>query len=234
MSDPGPLVLVVEDEPQMRRFLRATLTAHGYRLIEAGTAAEAILLASSHSPALVLLDLGLPDGDGFDVTRRLREWTQTPIIVISARGREGDKVEALDAGANDYLTKPFGVGELLARMRVALRHVSSDGGSPGPQVLELGALRIDFVRREVTRAGEAVHLTPTEYKLLTLLAQNAGRVLTHRQILKQVWGPSHTEHTHYVRVHMAELRKKIEVDPTRPKLLVTEPGVGYRLRDREG
>jgi two-component system KDP operon response regulator KdpE len=226
-------VLIVEDEPQMRRFLRATLAASGYRMLEAGTAAEGIGLATSHNPALVLLDLGLPDGDGLEVTRRLREWSQTPIIVISARGREGDKVEALDAGADDYLTKPFGVGELLARMRVALRHAERSEGAPAPQVLQFGALRIDFTRREVTRAGQEVHLTPTEYRLLALLAQNAGKVLTHRQILKHVWGPSHAEQTHYVRVHMAELRKKIEAEPTRPRLLVTEPGVGYRLRDRD-
>lgn len=232
MSDAGPQVLIVEDEPQMRRFLRATLGAHGYRLLEAGTAAEALRLASSHNPALVLLDLGLPDAEGFEVTRRLREWSQTPIIVISARGREGDKVEALDAGADDYLTKPFGVGELLARMRVALRHAESRNGTSAPQVIELGTLRIDFTRREVTSAGKEVHLTPTEYKLLALLAHNPGRVLTHRQILEHVWGPNHSEHTHYVRVHMAELRRKVETDAARPKLLITEPGVGYRLSDR--
>lgn len=233
MSEPGALVLVVEDEPQMRRFLRVTLTAHGYRLIEAGTAAEGILHASSHNPEIVLLDLGLPDGDGFDLTRRLREWSQVPIIVISARGREGDKVEALDAGADDYLTKPFGMGELLARMRVALRHAQRSAGALAAQVLEFGPLRIDLARREVTRAEQEVHLTPIEYKLLVMLAQHAGKVLTHRQILKHVWGPGHIEHTHYVRVHMAELRKKIEAEPARPKLLVTEPGVGYRLRDRD-
>ena len=234
MSDAPPLVLVVEDEPQMRRFLRATLGAHGYRPLEAGTAAEALRLASSHNPELVLLDLGLPDGDGLEVTRKLREWSQMPVIVLSARGREDDKVEALDAGADDYLTKPFGVGELLARMRVALRHAESRGSAAAaPQTFELGALHVDFARREVTRAGETVHLTPIEYKLLALLAHNAGRVLTHRQILEHVWGPGHAEQTHYVRVHMAELRRKVEADATRPKLLVTEPGVGYRLRDRQ-
>ena len=206
----GPQVLVVEDEPPMRRFLRASLTVRGYRLLETGTVAEALLLASSHNPDLVLLDLGLPDGDGIDLTRKIREWSKTPIIVISARGREDDKVAALDAGADDYLTKPFGVNELLARMRVALRHA--------------------LVRREVSRDSEQVHLTPIEYKLLVLLAQNAGKVLTHRQMLHQVWGPAYANQTHYVRVHMAELRKKIEPEPARPRLLVTEPGVGYRLR----
>jgi two-component system KDP operon response regulator KdpE len=233
MNDPGEFVLVVEDEPQMRRFLRATLTAQGYRPLEAGTAAEAASLVASHNPALVLLDLGLPDVDGLELTRQLREWSQVPVIVISARGREGDKVEALDAGADDYLTKPFGVSELLARVRVALRHAQRTSGSAAPQVVELGPLRIDFARREVRRSGQEVHLTPIEYKLLHLLAQHVGKVLTHRQILKEVWGPNYTEHTHYVRVHMAELRKKVELDPTRPKLLVTEPGVGYRLREPE-
>jgi two-component system KDP operon response regulator KdpE len=224
--------LVVEDEPQMRRFIRASLSSHGYQLLEAERAREAVMLATSHNPELVLLDLGLPDGDGIDLTRELRGWCKTPIIVISARGREEDKVAALDAGADDYLTKPFGVNELLARMRVALRHAQTDRGGATPPVLEFGTLRVDLVRREVTLAGKEVHLTPIEYKLLVLLAQNAGKVLTHRQILKEVWGPSYANQTHYVRVHMAELRKKIEGDPARPKLLVTEPGVGYRLRDK--
>jgi two-component system KDP operon response regulator KdpE len=224
----GPQVLVVEDEPPMRRFLRASLTVRGYRLLETGTVAEALLLASSHNPDLVLLDLGLPDGDGIDLTRKIREWSKTPIIVISARGREDDKVAALDAGADDYLTKPFGVNELLARMRVALRH--AEGTPTVERVFEFGSLRIDLVRREVSRDSEQVHLTPIEYKLLVLLAQNAGKVLTHRQMLHQVWGPAYANQTHYVRVHMAELRKKIEPEPARPRLLVTEPGVGYRLR----
>ena len=230
MSDKGPLVMVVEDEPQMRRFLRASLTSHGFDLLEAETAREAVALATSHMPEVVLLDLGLPDEDGVQLTRRLREWSRMPIIVISARGREADKVEVLDAGADDYLTKPFGVNELLARIRVALRHARQGAGVQAP-VLAFGALRIDFDRREVTRAGERVHLTPIEYKLLTLLAQNAGRVMTHRQILEQVWGPGHVEQAHYPRVYMTQLRRKIEAEPARPKLLVTEPGVGYRLRD---
>lgn len=230
MTDPGPLILVVEDEPEMRRFIRASLTSHGYRLVEAESIHEAIALATSHNPALVLLDLGLPDGDGLDLTRQLREWSRVPILILSARGREDDKVIALDAGADDYLTKPFGVNELLARMRVALRHAQSEGAPEAP-VLDLGVLRIDLARREVTRAGEAVHLTPIEYRLLVLLAKHAGKVLTHRQILKDVWGPAHASQTHYVRVHMAELRKKVEPEPSRPRLIVTEPGVGYRLRD---
>lgn len=232
MSDLNALVLVVEDEPHMRKFIQASLSSHGYRVLEAERAAEAVAMMTSHNPELVLLDLGLPDGDGIELTRQFREWSRVPIIVLSARGREDDKVAALDAGADDYLTKPFGVNELLARMRVALRHARSDGAPPSTQVLEFGELKIDLVRREVFRGTEELHLTPIEYKLLVLLAQNAGKVLTHRQILKDVWGPAYAAQTHYVRVHMAELRKKLEADPSRPKLLVTEPGVGYRLRDR--
>ena len=224
----GPLILVVEDEPQMRKFIRASLTAHGYRLQEAETAREGTALITSHNPELVLLDLGLPDGDGIALTRQLREWTKVPIIVISARGREADKVEALDAGADDYLTKPFGVNELLARMRVALRHAQPHDDEP---VVQLGPLKIDFARREVHVDGREVHLTPIEYRLLALLAKHAGKVLTHRQILSEVWGPAAANQTHYVRVHLAELRKKIEVEPARPRLIVTEPGVGYRLKD---
>jgi two-component system KDP operon response regulator KdpE len=226
----GPLVLVVEDESQMLRFLRASLVAHGFALVEATTAQEGMALATSHNPELILLDLGLPDQDGIQVTRRIREWSRVPIIVISARGQESDKVDALDAGADDYLTKPFGVNELLARMRVALRHAAQAGEAPQP-VLEIGLLKIDFARREVTRDGQLLKLTPIEYRLLTLLGRNAGKVLTHRQMLKEVWGPGQAEQTHYLRVYMAQLRRKIEVDPARPVLLMTEPGVGYRLRD---
>ncbi len=232
MTEPDSLVLVVEDEPQMRKFIRASLTSHGYRVLEAQRVSEAVMLMTSQNPELVLLDLGLPDGDGIELTRSLREWSRVPILVISARGREEDKVEALDAGADDYLTKPFGVNELLARMRVALRHAV--GGAPeGEQGYQFGELRIDLVRREVFLGQQEVRLTPTEYKLLVLLARNAGKVLTHRQILKEVWGPAYASQTHYVRVHMAELRKKVEREPSRPRLLVTEPGVGYRLRERD-
>jgi two-component system KDP operon response regulator KdpE len=232
MSEHEALVLVVEDEPQMRKFIRASLTSHGYRVLEAERGADAISLLTSHNPELVLLDLGLPDGDGIELAKQVREWSRVPIIVLSARGREDDKVAALDAGADDYLTKPFGVNELLARMRVALRHAQRGDPEPAPQTLEFGDLKLDLVRREVFRGAEELHLTPIEYKLLSLFAQNAGKVLTHRHILKEVWGPAYATQTHYVRVHMAELRKKLEADPARPKLLVTEPGVGYRLRDR--
>ena len=233
MTIVGPLVLLVEDDPQMRRFLRATLTARGFRLLEAETLAAAEIAATSQSPDLVLLDLGLPDGDGIDLARRLREWTQVPILVISARGCEADKVPALDAGADDYVTKPFGVDELLARMRVALRHAErAQSGKPDP-VLGIGALRIDLARREVSVEGRALSLTPIEWKLLLLLARNAGKVITHRQILREVWGPGEGHQTHTVRLHMASLRKKLEADPSQPRWLLTEPGVGYRLREAD-
>lgn len=229
MTAAGALVLVVEDEPQVLRFMRASLLSHGYRVVEATTVREAEQLATSHNPDLFLLDLGLPDGDGIALTRALRGWTRAPIIVVSARGREEDKVDALDAGADDYLTKPFGVNELLARLRVALRHANA-ATTQLSQVIEVGPLRIDLPRREVAVTGREVRLTPTEFKLLVLLAQNAGKVLTHGQILHEVWGPNATQ-THYVRVQMAELRKKLEADPARPRMLTTEVGVGYRLRD---
>jgi len=237
MSDSGPqprdpkapLIAIVEDELPMRRFLRASLEAHRYRVLEAATLAEASLVTTSHSPDVVILDLGLPDGDGIPFITRLREWTRVPVIVVSARGREDDKVRALDAGADDYLTKPFGAQELLARIRVALRH--ADRATTDAPLFTVGALSIDLARRVVTLADHEVHLTPTEYRLLTLLARHAGRVLTHQQILKEVWGPGYASHSHYVRVHMAELRKKIEADPARPTLILTETGVGYRLRE---
>ncbi len=232
MTQDGPLVLLVEDEAPLRKFLRASLSSHGYRLLEAQNANEGMQLLTTHKPELVVLDLGLPDRDGIDFTREIRGFTDIPIIVVSARGKEEDKVLALDAGADDYLTKPFGVQELLARLRVARRHAGRARGTPPAQVFEAGPIKIDFTRREVTVDGREVHLTPTEYKMLALLAQNAGRVLTHRQILKDVWGPAYVAHPHYVRVHMAELRKKVEADPARPKWIVTEPGVGYRFRDR--
>ena len=228
------VVLVVEDEPQMQRFLRASLTSHGFHLLEAATGAAAILEATTHTPDVILMDLGLPDVDGIELTRRMREWSRIPIIVISARGREDDKVEALDAGADDYLTKPFGVSELLARIRVAIRHAEREGGAPSSPILDLGVLRVDQERRVVTLRGEEVHLTPIEYKLLVLLAKNEGKVLTHRQMLKEVWGPAYMGQTHYVRVRMADLRKKLESGPSPAHLIVTEPGVGYRLRAEPG
>jgi two-component system KDP operon response regulator KdpE len=227
----GPLVLLIEDEPQMRRFLRTALSANDYRLVEAPTAREGLAQAAGRSPDVVLLDLGLPDRDGLDVARELRGWSAVPIIVLSARGREQDKVAALDLGADDYLTKPFGVDELLARIRVALRHAARAPGAPPDPVFEAEGVRVDLVRREVRRGEQEVHLTPTEYKLLTVLIRHAGKVLTHGQLLKEVWGSHSPEQSHYVRVYMAQLRQKLEADPARPRLLVTEPGVGYRLRE---
>jgi len=230
MSSLPPTVLVIEDEPQIRRFLRATLPAHGYRLLEAETAQEGLTQAAMHQPELIILDLGLPDLDGLDVTRRLREWTTVPILVLSARGQETDKVAALDAGADDYLTKPFGIQELLARLRVALRHAARLTQEPGEPVFTVGELQVDLGRRRVYVANQEVHLTPIEYKLLTVLVRYAGRVVTQRQLLRDVWGPHQTSTTHYVRVYMGQLRHKLEVNPARPRYLVTEPGVGYRLK----
>jgi two-component system KDP operon response regulator KdpE len=224
-------VLVVEDEPQMRRFLRASLGAAGYRVREAWTVADGVREAAAEHPDAILLDLGLPDGDGLDLVRRVREWSSVPVIVVSARGREDEKVEALDAGADDYLPKPFGTKELLARLRVALRHARATAVPGGSPVLEAGPLRMDLERREATVDGHPVRLTPIEWRLLAFLATHAGKVLTHAQILREVWGPNASTQSHYVRVYMAELRKKLEADPSRPRLLLTEPGVGYRLDD---
>ncbi|HET9951467.1 MAG TPA: response regulator [Candidatus Eisenbacteria bacterium] len=228
---PEPLVLVVEDDPPIRKFLRAGLESHGYRYVEATTGGDGIAQASMRSPDLVLLDLGLPDVDGIEVVRRIREWSTLPIVVLSARGRERDKIEALDAGADDYVTKPFSMGELLARMRVALRHRARLRTGEEVTAFESGDLSIDLARRRVTARGKEVRLTPIEFKLLATLARFAGRVLTHDVLLREVWGPGYATQRHYLRVYMAQLRHKIEADPARPKHLVTEPGVGYRLRD---
>jgi len=230
VTDPRPLVLVVEDEPQMRRFLRASLGAEGYRVLEAWSVADGVRQVTAEHPDAVLLDLGLPDGDGLELVRRVREWSSVPVIVVSARGREEEKVAALDAGADDYLPKPFGTKELLARLRVALRHARA-GFAPDSPLLEVGPLRMDLERHEATVEGREVRLTPIEWRLLAYLAGHAGKVLTHAQILREVWGPNASSQTHYVRVYMAELRKKLEGDPSRPRLLLTEPGIGYRLTD---
>jgi two-component system KDP operon response regulator KdpE len=222
--------LVVEDEKAMRRFLVTALESHGFGVVEAGTCKEALAQFTSHRPDFVVLDLGLPDGDGLDVTRQLRTFSRVPVLVLSARGREQDKVLVLDAGADDYVTKPFGTEELLARIRVALRHAAGRG-EESPTIV-LGDLVIDLERRVVTLAGAEVHLTPIEYKILALLARHVGKVVTHTQLLSEIWGPRATQHTHYLRVHMAQLRRKIEVTPARPRYLLTEPGVGYRLREQ--
>ena len=226
---PGPVIVLVEDEPEIRRFLRVTLVRHGYRLVEAVTGREGLQAAETRQPDLLILDLGLPDMDGLEVIRQLREWSQVPIIVLSARGQEVDKVAALDAGADDYVSKPFGVGELLARARASLRRAERTGRGADEQTFETGDLQIDFARRRVVVKGQEVHLTPIEYRLLTTLARHAGRVLTRNQLLKEVWGRAYTEQAHYLHVHMAHVRRKIESDPTQPRYISTEPGVGYRL-----
>jgi two-component system KDP operon response regulator KdpE len=230
VAEPAPVVLLIEDEPQMRRFLRAALENESYHVVEATTVRDGLGQASGRNPDIILLDLGLPDGDGIDLTRRIREWARTPIVVISARGQERDKVAALDAGADDYLTKPFGVGELLARMRVALRHAARAAGQPDDPVFTVGDLRVDLEHRQVFVDEREVHLTPTEYKLLTTLVRHAGKVLTHRQLMKEVWGANTVTQTPALRVHMTQLRHKLERDPAQPRHLLTEAGVGYRLR----
>ncbi|HSJ52598.1 MAG TPA: response regulator [Anaerolineae bacterium] len=227
MSESGLRVLVVDDERAIRRFLRASLTAQGHSVYEASDGRGALLAVVGDRPDLIILDLGLPDLDGIEVTRQLREWTRTPIIVLSVREEEATKVAALDAGADDYLTKPFGLAELMARMRVALRHASQPTGEP---IFEVGDLRMDVARRQVTLDGVEVSLTPTEYDLLRVLVQHAGKVLTHGQLLRQVWGPGYETEIHLLQVNVSNLRRKIEPDASRPSYILTEVGVGYRLR----
>jgi two-component system KDP operon response regulator KdpE len=230
MSDDKELILLIEDEPQMRRFLRVTLQSQGYRLVEAGTGNDGLIQAASRNPDVVLLDLGLPDIDGLEVTSRLREWSATPIIIISAREQEQDKVKALDAGADDYLTKPFSAGELLARIRVALRHALRQRSGRQEPVFVLDNLRVDLAKRQVFVNEVEVHMTPIEYKLLMTLIRHAGRVITHRQLLTEVWGPASVNEVQYLRVYMTQLRHKLESDPARPRFLMNEPGIGYRLK----
>jgi len=226
---PDPAVVVVEDEPQIRRFLRAALGGQGYRVYEASTGADGLVEVASRQPDVVILDLGLPDMDGLDVIRKVREWSAVPVVVLSARGQEADKVAALDAGADDYLSKPFGVDELMARMRVALRHRARVSDGALESAFDVGDLHVDLAARRVTVRGAQVHLTPIEYRLLVALVHHAGKVITHRQLLSEVWGPNATEQAHYLRVYMAHLRRKLEADPARPRYLLTEAGVGYRL-----
>ncbi len=228
MTQEGPRILIIEDEQEIRRFLRVSLGSHGYRLTESDTGREGVMQAATQQPDLIILDLGLPDIDGMEVIRQVRDWSPMPIIILSARGQEHEKVQALDAGADDYITKPFSVGELVARIRVALRH-ASQGTEAGEPVFTLDGLRVDLARRQVFVEQEEIHLTPIEYRLLTTMIRYAGRVITHRQLLKEVWGPDSVFETHYLRVYMAQLRRKIESDPARPRFLLTEPGVGYRL-----
>ena len=228
MSEPKNVIVAIEDDPQIRRFLRTGLESHGFQIHEADTGKLGLIEAANRKPDLVILDLGLPDMDGVEVVKKLREWSALPVIVLSARAAETDKVAALDAGADDYLTKPFGLGELLARIRVALRHTSGTAQEKGG-VFAVAGLKVDLPHRRVYREGNEVHLTPIEYRLLTTLVKHAGKVITHRQLLKEVWGPGHIERNHYLRVYMAGLRHKLETDPARPRFLLTETGVGYRL-----
>jgi two-component system KDP operon response regulator KdpE len=222
-----PLILIIEDEAALRRFLVPTLATQGYQVDVASTGAEGVILARSYNPDIILLDLGLPDRDGLGVLEEIRSWSRKPIIIISARNQEKDKVLALDLGADDYLTKPFGAAELLARIRVALRHATQTGLET--PVLQCGALRLDLEHRELTMDGAAIKLTPLEYRLLEALARRAGKVVTHAQLLNEVWGPVGEGQTHYLRIYMGTLRRKIEPDATRPVYLLTEPSIGYRL-----
>ena len=228
MSEPAPVALLIEDERQIRRFVRTALEAEGFSVVEAETVHQGLADAGTRRPDIVILDLGLPDGDGVDFIRDFRAWSKVPIVVLSARVEETDKIEALDAGADDYLTKPFGVGELLARVRAARRRGAVPGGAPAA-AFRFGDVEVDLAARIVRKKDAAVHLTPIEFRMLALLIHNAGRVLTHRQILREVWGPNYVEHEHYVRVHMGHLRQKLEDDPAQPAHLVTETAVGYRL-----
>ncbi len=230
MTDDKPLILLIEDEPQMRRFLRVSLRSQGYRLIEAETGEDGLILVASRKPAIILLDLGLPDMDGLAVTAKLREWTTTPIIVISAREQERDKVRALDAGADDYLTKPFGADELQARIRVSLRHLARQESGQEEPVFQTRKLHVDFNKRQILLDGVEIHLTPIEYRLLITLIRHADKVVTHTQLLREVWGPRQVNQVQYLRVYMAQLRQKLEEDPARPVFFINEPGVGYRFK----
>jgi two-component system KDP operon response regulator KdpE len=230
MVTPRPVIVVIEDDPQMRRFLRTSLGSHGFQVYEAETGRRGLVEAGVRKPDIVLVDLGLPDMDGVDVVKALREWTRLPIIILSARSAEQHKIEALDAGADDYLTKPFGIGELLARLRVALRHSAINPENATNEIFATGELKVDLLKRMVFIGEREVHLTPIEYRLLSVLVKHAGKVLTHRQLLQDVWGPSYSENSHYLRVYMRQLRHKLESDPNKPQLLTTESGVGYRLK----
>jgi two-component system KDP operon response regulator KdpE len=228
-----PRILLIEDDPHIRRFLRASLPTQGYELLEAENGREGLTLAAAQVPDLLLLDLGLPDMEGIEVIRQVREWSTVPIIILSARDQEREKVANLDAGADDYLTKPFGVGELLARVRVALRRSAQVKEGTQEPIVVLGNITVNLEKRQVLRGSEEVHLTPIEYKLLSVLIKHRGKVVTHRQLLKEVWGPASVDHNPYLRIFILNLRRKLEENPTRPVYLLTEPGVGYRLKDQE-
>jgi two-component system KDP operon response regulator KdpE len=229
MSNLNPVIIIIEDDPPIRRFLRTGLTAHQFTVFEADTGQRGIIEAGMRKPDLVILDLGLPDMDGVAVIKAIRQWSKLPIIVLSARSAEAHKIEALDAGADDYLTKPFGLGELLARIRVALRH-SQVVAAEQSDIFTVEQLKVDLAKRQVYLNAEEVHLTPIQYRLLSVLVKNAGKVLTQSYLLKEVWGPSYSDNSHYLRIYMSQLRQKLEADPTQPKYLLTESGVGYRLK----
>jgi two-component system KDP operon response regulator KdpE len=230
MTNTIPVIVVIEDDPAIRLFLRTGLIAYGFKVFEAGSGRQGIVEAGVRKPDLIILDLGLPDMDGVDVIKTIRKWSALPIIILSARSSEQHKIDALDAGADDYLTKPFGLGELLARIRVAMRHSVSCPAQDQSGVFTTGALKVDLLKRQVFIGEAEVHLTPIQYRLLSLLIKNAGRVLTHQYILKEVWGPSHRDNSHYLRIYMSQLRQKLETEPTQPQYLLTESGVGYRLK----
>jgi two-component system KDP operon response regulator KdpE len=233
MSSTNPVIVIVEDDLQICRFLRTSLSVHGFQVIEAGSGERGLVEIGTRKPELVILDLGLPGMDGIEVIHKVREWSAVPIIVLSARSQESNKIAALDSGADDYLTKPFSIGELLARIRVSLRHAAQLVGDSTETIFCLGDLQVDLTCRKVFLDEQEIHLTPLEYRLLTVLIRHAGKVLTHRQLLLQVWGPTYVEHAHYVRIYMGQLRRKLEVDPTQPRYLLTEAGIGYRLAYRE-
>jgi two-component system, OmpR family, KDP operon response regulator KdpE len=225
-----PITVVIEDDPAIRRFLRTSLNAEGFKLFEADTGKQGMIEASIRKPDVIILDLGLPDMDGVEVIKQIRQWSAMPIIILSARSSEQHKIEALDAGADDYLTKPFSLGELLARIRAALRRSSMTPNQQQNGLFSTGALSVDLFKRQVLLNNEEVHLTPIQYRLLSVLVKNAGKVLTHQYLLKEVWGPSYRENSHYLRIYMSQLRQKLETDPTQPQYLLTESGIGYRLK----
>ncbi|MGZ8184432.1 MAG: response regulator [Methylobacter sp.] len=233
MNNIKPVIVVIEDDPQICRFLRTSLSVQGFQVIEAATGERGLVEIGTRKPELVILDLGLPGMDGIEVIGKVREWSAVPIIVLSARSQESNKIAALDAGADDYLTKPFSIGELLARIRVSLRHAAQLAGDGVETLFCVGDLQVDLARRSVYIGDQEIHLTPIEYRLLTVLIRHAGKVLTHRQLLLDVWGPAYVEHAHYVRIYMGQLRRKLEVDPAQPRYLLTEAGVGYRLAGGE-
>jgi len=230
MNQASPVIVVIEDDPAIRLFLRTGLNAHGFKVFEADRGKQGIIEAGVRKADLIILDLGLPDMDGVDVIKTIREWSTMPIIILSARSNEQNKIDALDAGADDYLTKPFGLGELLARIRVALRHSLSSLAQDQNGIFKTGALKVDLLKRQVFVADCEVHLTPIQYRLLSVLIKNAGKVLTHQSLLKEVWGPSYKDNSHYLRIYMSQLRQKLEKDPAQPQYLLTESGIGYRLK----